>query len=264
MASSMVVDLDGKGSVTVPSRVVSAADAGAFVLEGDPIPVVRPTLTGVALSPRKVAAIMVYTIELAKRSTPSIEAVVGQIMREATALALDAALFSSTAGSATRPAGLFNGVTATTASTATPAGEAMMRDVEALVGAVATAGGGSSVAIVTDPGRAAALRLRAGSAFDIPVLASNAMAAGSVAAVDTGSLVFGFGPDPDIDASSEATLHLEDTAPAQIGTTGTPAVVAAPTRSLLQSGTIGVRMMLDCAWGLRAPQVAYITEPVGW
>ncbi len=54
----------------------------------------------------------------------------------------------------------------------------------------------------------------------------------------------------DLNVSREATVHL-DTAPLQIGTTGTPPTVAVPTWSLFQSDSLGLRLRLDVVWGLR-------------
>lgn len=209
VASAMQVDLERRTEILIPTRVVTAAEAGQFITEGGPIPVISPPLTGVSLVPRKIGAIAVFTRELAHRSLPSIESVVGTVFREASALAFDAALFSSTAGDEARPAGLFEGLTPLAASTATPLDVAMMKDLEALVSAVSAAGGGQSIVFVASPGQAAAIKLRAGANFDFPVLASNAMESGSVAAIETSSLAFGFGLAPSLDGSINATLHIE-------------------------------------------------------
>ena len=66
------------------------------------------------------------------------------------------------------------------------------------------------------------------------------------------------------DVSDQATLHFEDTAPTQIGTVGTPNVVAAPARSLWQTDTIGVRMLLDINWGMRRTGVVAWTQTMTW
>ncbi len=82
-------------------------------------------------------------------------------------------------------------------------------------------------------------------------------------AVDPTAFVAAFGTDPEITASNEATVHLEDSAPAQIGTAGTPNVVAAPTLSAFHVESIAVRCIVDAAWALRAPAIAYTTG-VSW
>jgi hypothetical protein len=55
-----------------------------------------------------------------------------------------------------------------------------------------------------------------------------------------------------IESSRETALVMQDTTPAQIGTAGTPNVVAAPTRSLWQSDCIATRCKLRVAYAMRA------------
>jgi hypothetical protein len=53
---------------------------------------------------------------------------------------------------------------------------------------------------------------------------------------------------------------MEDTTPLAIGTAGTPATVAAPTRSFWQTDTLGIRMIMQMNWALRRTgMVQYIT-----
>jgi hypothetical protein len=58
---------------------------------------------------------------------------------------------------------------------------------------------------------------------------------------------------------------MEDTAPLAIigGTTGTP-VPAVPTRSLWQTDTIGVRMLLPMNWAYRRPGMVQWMSGVTW
>ena len=48
--------------------------------------------------------------------------------------------------------------------------------------------------------------------------------------------------------STGGTLHMEDTTPLPIGTVGTPNVIAAPTRSLWQTDTLGLRLTTEMSW----------------
>src|SRR5262249_45744109 len=69
-----------------------------------------------------------------------------------------------------------------------------------------------------------------------------------------------FGAEPEITASDAAVIHQE-TSPSPIGTVGTPNLVAAPSRSLFQTDTIGIRLILRATWALRAPgAVAWIAN----
>jgi hypothetical protein len=52
------------------------------------------------LTPRKLSSIRTFSIELAKASVPTVEAIIGTALREASALALDTALLSTMAASA--------------------------------------------------------------------------------------------------------------------------------------------------------------------
>jgi len=96
----------------------------------------------------------------------------------------------------------------------------------------------------------AASDLRAGPDFNakFPVLASNGIAAGTVMAVAVNALAVGADPVPRFEQSKDATLHMEDTSPAQIvsGTSPPPtlAQIAVPVRSLWQSDSVGVPIVV--------------------
>jgi hypothetical protein len=63
------VDLTGIAHLTVPGRVVSAAAAGAWVKEGQPVPVRAQSVTqGAVLEPRKLGVISVFTSEPLRRA----------------------------------------------------------------------------------------------------------------------------------------------------------------------------------------------------
>jgi hypothetical protein len=84
-----------------------------------------------------------------------------------------------------------------------------------------------------------------------------------VIAVDAAAFASSLGAI-DFQTSSEATLHMEDTSPAQIGTVGTPNVIAAPTRSLFQTASIGMRSLLDVDWTLRRSGAVAFISGVTW
>jgi hypothetical protein len=56
---------------------------------------------------------------------------------------------------------------------------------------------------------------------------------------------------PKIDSSTKATVLMRDD-PAELGTVGVPNVAAAPAISLFQSDCVGLRVLLQVDWGLRA------------
>jgi hypothetical protein len=236
---------NGVAGLYVPALVAAASGSG-FVSEGSPIPVEQYTTGGVLLTPGKLASISVFTREMAESS--NIEALVRDTMGRSTALALDAAVFSTAAAGAAA-AGVRNGVSATTASTATDLNEAMVADLRAL-GSAVSAVGGSEIAFVAGPAQALAIALRAPAGFDVPVFASSALA-GVVLAVALPALVVAVEPAPRFENSWESVVHMDD-APVQIGVAGSPPVVASPSRSIFQSDSLSLKLGLTVAWGLRA------------
>ncbi len=105
------LSFDGVGTVTIPGRNAGGS-GGGFVGEGAPIRVGRITTNSVSMTPRKMGVIVPFSRELAKRSTPAIEALVKQAILEDTGAVLDPILLDATAGDTVRPAGLLNGVAA--------------------------------------------------------------------------------------------------------------------------------------------------------
>jgi hypothetical protein len=157
-------NMDGLAELHVPGRAVSATTAGQWVANGGAIPVRALSFTNAAiLRPRKLAVHTVVTREMAESS--NIEAVIKQTLSEATGLALDLAMFSNFAGDATRPPGLFVGVSPLT-PTAGGGTAAMFTDVKALFGALAGAGGGKTAIIIAALSEAVMLKLEAGPQFD--------------------------------------------------------------------------------------------------
>jgi HK97 family phage prohead protease/HK97 family phage major capsid protein len=111
-------DLGRNGSLKIPVRASTPRAAGAWVGEGAPKPVKRIGLGQVTLTPHKLAVITTFTEEIAMSSIPAIEGLLRQAMADDTAEALDGFLIDNVAASATRPAGLLNGVAPITASAA--------------------------------------------------------------------------------------------------------------------------------------------------
>ena len=167
-------------------------------------------------------------------------------------------MLDAVAGSATRPAGLRNGISAITAATA--GSEAMFTDIGALVNAVAPVSGGDIV-IVAAPAQWAALMLKSGSLpAPFPILYSAGLSDGDVVAIALPALAIAMDDSPRIEVSENALLHFEDTTPLQIGTAGSPNTVAAPALSLFQVDAIGLRIIWRATWGLRSTSgLAHIT-----
>lgn len=267
------------GAISIPSRSATPTIAGSFVGEGAPIPVRQGAFTSTTLTPKKMAVISTFTREIAEHSTPAIEALIRNAIQEDTAVAIDTVLLDATAASSIRPAGIRNGVTVTTATTG-GGFAALVGDIKALVGALITATNGSvrSPVWIMNPVQAIAIALTQNAGGDFPfaneingnrlqgypVIQSATVAAGRVILVDAADFVSVTGDEPRFTVSDQATLHMEDTTPLAIGTAGTPAVVAAPVRSLFQTDSIGIRMILPMNWGFRRSGVLAWTESVTW
>jgi hypothetical protein len=252
-------EFGGQASISVPARVIDPDDAGGFIAEGDPIPVRTMPLTASTLTPARLACIVTLSDLLAQSSNA--ERVITQMLGEAARLRFDTELFSTTAGSTSRPAGLLSGVTPITATAA--GSEAMEKDIAALVGALNAAGGGTNPVFVCSPAQAATLKLRAGARFDYPILSSAALPNGSIATIEVGSFVSAFDPIPEFHVSNHTALHMEADTPAPLAQ-GTGATVASPTRSLYQTVTSALKMILQVSWAMRATGHVQVINSCNW
>ncbi|WP_157158110.1 MULTISPECIES: phage major capsid protein [Bradyrhizobium] len=256
LADGLELAFDGHNGILVPGMVAHPNNV-SFVGEAAPIPVKALSLDGPTLSPRKFATIIPFTREIS-----TIEAIVRAVLLESLGLAFDAAMFSNSVGNSIRPPGLLLGITPIAHSTATSPQDAMIADIKALVSAVAPIAGNGEVVLVAATDQAVALRLRQ-SREVYPVLASAALAAGTVIAIAPSGLASAIDPVPRFEIASEGALVMDDAA-GQLSMVGTPNVVAAPARSLFQTDTLALRVILQISWGLRSSlAIAYMTG-VAW
>jgi hypothetical protein len=86
------------------------------------------------------------------------EQVIGNLLREDLSYSLDATMFSATAGSTARPAGILNGVTGQTAK-AGGTTAAMNTDIRNLFSAISAVGSIDDIVLIASPAQAAALAL---------------------------------------------------------------------------------------------------------
>lgn len=263
-AGAFNVDLGRNASVRVPGRSTTVANAGKWVQEGHPIPAVQLNiLGGPVLAPTKLAVLVTMTQEMTQ--TSNIEDVVRMTVSEAAGLALDAALFSATAATAAQPAGILHGITALTPTAGASLGfDACGQDLGNLVQDIASRAGGANAFFVGAPHQATAIRFWAGGQFGrgqgdlLPVAASAGLAEGTIICIEPGSLALTLSA-PEFSVANVATVHQEDTNPADI-VSGTPAT---PVKSMFQTDSMALRMTLTASWGMRAPHVSYMTG-VGW
>jgi HK97 family phage major capsid protein/HK97 family phage prohead protease len=267
------------GQINIPSRNRATSISGSFVGEGSPIPVRKGLFASVPLVPKKMGVISTFTRQIAEHSTPAIEGLIRSAIQEDTAVAIDVVLLDSTTSSAIRPAGILNGVTALTA-TAGGGFNALVGDIKNLTGALigTTAGNLRKPVWLMNPIQQLSISLTQNAGGDFPfkaeinnntfqgypVVVSATVTAGTVIIVDAADFVSVTGDEPKFDVSDQAVLHEEDTTPLALGTVGTPATIAAPARSLWQTDTLAIRMLLDINWALRRTGVVAYTTGVTW
>jgi hypothetical protein len=262
---SLQIDLGRFASVVVPGRATSIADAGTWVQEGHPAPARQLTLLGPTLSSRKLEVIVTMTRELTEAS--NIEDVVRILTTEAASMALDAAVFSTNAATAARPAGLLNGIAPLVPAGAGSGFDSCGQDLGALVGDIATRAGGARAAFVASPAEATSIRFWAGGQFGttpqtdvLPVAASTALPKGWIVCLEPPSFACTIGP-PEFAATTVAAIHQEDTAPADIFPAAGPP--STPVKAMWQVDAIALKMTLWADWCMRAPHVSYM-DSVAW
>ena len=256
LEQGLQVTLDGIGSVTVPGFLAAAGNVG-WVEETMPVPNRQlAVIAGPTLTPDKLAVLVALSSEMLSGSNA--EAFVRDCLTQSAALGLDAALLDANASSASRPAGLRNGISAQTASVLTNPVDAMIADIAKVAGVAAAVAGNTPIVLIANPVRALTLQLRAPRQLPVEILASNAVAAADLIAVAPNALVSATGPVR-IEASRDALTHYFDPASA-ISTTGTPNVVSAPVMSSWQTDSVSLRLLMTASWGLRHPSgLAWLT-----
>jgi hypothetical protein len=206
-------------------------------------------VSGATLRPHKLAVIVTMTRELTEAS--NIEEIVRVLLTEAAGLALDAAIFSSTAASSACSAGLFNGLTPVAASTTGSAFDAAGIDLGALVNDIASRGGGANAFIVAAPSQAMGIRFYSpGGTLEANLAASAGMSDKTVAAIEPSSLAVAIGA-PEFSVNRVAAISHDDAAP------GFPS--GPPVKSMFQIDGVALKMELWAAWAMRAPHVSFMS-----
>ena len=115
-------------NIEIPAQATGSMTS--WVGEGEAKPLTNPTFADVKLGKHKVAAIVVYTLELLEGSDPAIDILIRDDLVASSAQFTDAEFLSASAGTAKKPAGLLNGVTPITSTGSTA--EAVATDLRAL------------------------------------------------------------------------------------------------------------------------------------
>ncbi len=267
------------GAISFPARNQATTLAGAFVAQGAPIPVRQGAFTPITLTPKKMGVITTMTREITEHSTPAIEAILKQAMLEDTAVAIDTVLLDATASSTTRPAGLRNGISKITVSgTASIVG--FIADMKALLAALITATNGNlrKPVWIMNPGDALAISLlqtttgdtpfreeiARGTLLGYPIATTTTGTSDLMGIIDAADFMTATGDTPQFTVSDQAVLHMEDTSPAALSTVATPNTVAAPIRSLFQTDSLAIRMIMDINWAKRRSGIFQWADTMVW
>jgi HK97 family phage prohead protease/HK97 family phage major capsid protein len=267
------------GKINIPTRSRTPTIAGSFVGEGDPIPVRKGGFTTQSITPKKLGVITTWTREMGVHSTPAIEGLLRQAIQEDTTIAIDTVLIDNGAATLVRPAGLLNGVSAIGA-TAGSGFTAIVGDLKLLGAALLTGTAANlrtpvllmnpldvwSAGFIVAPNTGVfAFKddLNNGNLNGWPVIDSGTVPAKTIIAVDAADFVTAADGGVRMDVSDQATLHEEDTAPAPL-VGGSPAVTASPQRSLWQTDSLALRMVMPLTWLMRRTGCVAWIQNVTW
>lgn len=257
------LSFDGTGTIKLPRRTAGGA-GGGFVAEGSPIRVGRITTAAAELTPKKMGVIVPFSRELARRSTPAIEAIVRQGILEDTASILDAALLDATASSAARPAGLLSGVSAAASGYGGGDHVAVKEDFKNLLAPFIAANAADNITVIMNPAQALSIAMMdgpdnnsgwfSGISSRVNIVESTYATANRLIAIRNSDFYTALGDAPEFDINETATVHMEDTTPLEI-VSGTGPTTADPVRSFYQTATVGVRMLMDVSWVMGRPSM---------
>jgi hypothetical protein len=231
-----------------------------FVLEGGVMPIVNLVTSSVTVGPVKKMLIgAALTRETQVASGDTAEKVIGDALAASAEQSLDALMFSNAAATTAAPAGLLNGVSGLT-PTAGGGMAAITADLAALATAIASNGIGiDDAVIITTPALAMKLRLLSSVKFDVPILSSSSIAAGTVIMLTPRGFVTGYDGSVAIEITDQPAIHFEDTTPTDISVAGSPPTVAYPVRSLFQDDMFAIKIRCRVAWAVHPGAIAYVT-----
>lgn len=269
------IDFGNSASIKIPYRETTPNMAGHFRGEGEPIRVAQAQLASKVLTPKTVAVISTATEEIVRRSTPAIMGEFRRWIVEDTSVALDNAFLSNFGGDDTTPAGL-QAIAADTGTIIDGTGKDAMTVLgEAVVALTANSMGRRAVWVMSEANRMALLwatnavgapmfpELAQGTLRGYPVVSSVTVPNDKVWLVDTANFVLAMDP-PEFMESTEATLHMDQDPATVAPIVADDSSVAVPVRSLYQTYSRGIRMVLFTDWSeLRAGSVVEI-QNVAW
>lgn len=267
-------------NVRFPAQVTGGD--GYWVGEGQPKPLTRFSFEEITLRWTKVANIAVVTEDLLRFSTPSAEIVVRNALAEALQARLDSDFINPAISlvADVRPASVTNGAT-TSASSGVDAA-AVRADLKTLLGTFITANiATAGLVLIMRQAQALSLSLmrndlgqrefpditmNGGTLEGIPVIVSQYVPQGIVAAVAAPEVYLADDGGVAIDLSREASLEMADVSLTNAVTDNAspPVSVESTLVSMFQTNSVAIRAERFINWRRRrTAAVAYLTA-VGW
>lgn len=257
-AKAVLANFDDEASSVVITNTVVSPTQFSFVAQGAPIRVRQSSYSSTSVTPRKVGVIQVLTRQLLESSNAG--PLTRRALEEGLPGAADYIMLDTAADDTIRPAGIRNGISAETSGGA----NAMVADLTLLASKVAgIAGNLENIIFIADPTTAAKIKI-ALPLFGFQVVASAGLAAGTVMAVAANAIAIGAGSEIRYETSATAAIHMEDAAPADVGTVGTPNAIAAPVRSMLQTDCIAAKLIFNLDWKVRVANSVAWMGSIAW
>lgn len=256
------MEFNGAGTLKLPKQ--TGGVAGGYVGEGNSIRAQRLAFGNLLLTPSKLAVIVPVSNELLIRSNPSVEMLIRDDIIEGTATTMDGK-FLSAAAAGSAPAGILNGITATTvaATTATPDVDEVTSSLKSLILALRNANVKMAAPVwIMNPRTAEYLRLQRtpdswawkqemdqGTLLGYPFIDSTTVPInlgvgtdeGYLVLADAAQLIFADDMAPIIDASDQAVIQSDDA----------PATPPTPLISAFQQDMTFLRLRMSHTWARR-------------
>jgi HK97 family phage major capsid protein len=246
------------GSLSLPFRTGTDDLSGAFIEEGAPIPVKATAYNTIKINPFKLGVISVFSKEMFRKSIPNIEVLIKEAIQNDTANLIDKEFLSATAASALRPAGIeaSAGAANIVASAGSDVGS-ILTDFNGVFDRLTNAKLGGGGTILMHPSRLRGLKLKTDALGnfvfkDLAVLSgfgietSINVPADKVYVIDEKAMIKGVGIGIEFETNSSAALVMAD--PADPIVDGAGKVTGSPVRSLFQTDSTAVRMVMELSW----------------
>ena len=262
------------GSLSLPFRTGTDDLSGAFIEEGAPIPVKATAYNTIKINPFKLGVISVFSKEMFRKSIPNIEVLIKEAIQTDTANLIDKEFLSASAATALRPAGLeaSAGAANIVASAGATVGD-ILTDFNGIFDRLTNAKMGGGGTILMHPSRLRGLKLKTDALGnfvfkDLSVLSgftietSINVPADKVYIIDEKAMIKGVGIGIDFETNSSAALVMAD--PAEPIVDGAGKVTGSPVRSLFQTDSTAVRMVMELSWLQARPNGVQILTGVSY